>query len=300
MPPIAQVEGGGIKRGLTAPEAAALLEMPISKVLALVVFGMLKKGIVRQLQAKPLVVEPVESFRVPDDPTLITEKDRAQFYRQAGQKQGVVVHKYEHPFLFLIEKNPGKPLESLNFSVPMKQLLERVAARMKGFDVSDTQEYYRAIVKRACSQASRIGNIAQREKVIDRHFEWILMDDHYPTVFTYGGRTYRPVWARGLGGAGGVPSGSGATGTTSFSDVAASFTGWTENTMGSLASAISPGSLSVSKPDGGFLDLSGADHLTGEFFQALAESGGSGGGGGGCACACAGCACACACAGGGR
>ena len=47
----------------------------------------------------------------------------------------------------------------------------------------------------------------------------------------------------------------------------------------------------------------GADRVTGEFFQALAESGGSGGGGGGgggCACACAGCACACACAGGGR
>ena len=52
MPPIAEVEGGGIKRGLTAPEAAALLEMPVSKVLALVIFGMLKKGMVRQVQAE--------------------------------------------------------------------------------------------------------------------------------------------------------------------------------------------------------------------------------------------------------
>jgi hypothetical protein len=64
-----------------------------------------------------------------------------------------------------------------------------------------------------------------------------------------------------------------------------------------------PGSLTMAHPAGGFLDLSGADRVTGEIFSALAESavsGGSGGGGGGGGCACAGCACACACAGGGR
>jgi hypothetical protein len=37
MPPIAQVEGGGIKRGLTAPEAAVLLELPVAKALSLVI-----------------------------------------------------------------------------------------------------------------------------------------------------------------------------------------------------------------------------------------------------------------------
>jgi len=127
------------------------------------------------------------------------------------------------------------------------------------------------------------------------------MDEHYPTVFSYG-RPYRPIWVRGapFSGAGPAPATPAAAGTTSFGDVAASFAGWSENTMGSMASAIAPGSLGVSKPGGGFLDLSGADHVTGEFFQALAESSGSGGGGGGGGCACAGCACACACAGGGR
>jgi hypothetical protein len=87
-------------------------------------------------------------------------------------------------------------------------------------------------------------------------------------------------------------------GSTSFGDVAASFAGWTENTFGSMADAISPGALQVETPGGGLIDLSGADK---GFFKALSESSsGGGGGGGGCACACAGCACACACAGGGR
>ena len=176
---------------------------------------------------------------------------------------------------------------------------------MKGFDLSDTQDYYRSIVRRAIEQAAAIGDIPQREKAIDRNFEWILMDDHYPTVFTYG-RPYRPIWTRGpsVAGGGSGPSAPSMPGQTSFGDVAASFTGWAENTMGGLAAAVSPGSLTADKAGGGFLDLSGADRVTGEFFEAISKAsssgGGGGGGGGGCACACAGCACACACAGGGR
>jgi hypothetical protein len=305
MPPIAQVEGGGIKRGLTAPEAAALLEVPVSKVLTLVVFGMLKKGIVRQVQDDPLVVELKDDFRVPDSTSFDTAQQRSAFYRQAGQKQGVVVHAYEHPFLFLVGRNPGKPLKDIDFSVPVKELLSRVAARMKGFDLSDTKAYYRSIVRRACKQASAIADIPQREQAIDKNLEWILIDRDYPTVFTYG-RPYHPVWIRHGAGLGrpGPPAAGGAPAVrqTSFRDVAASFAGWSENTMGSLANAIAPGSLTAEKA-GGFLDLRGFDRVTGEFLQALSEastSGGGGGGGGGCACACAGCACACACAGGGR
>jgi hypothetical protein len=96
-------------------------------------------------------------------------------------------------------------------------------------------------------------------------------------------------------------------GQPTFGDVAASFSGWAENTMGNLAGAIGPAALNIPRAQGGFLDLTAADHVTGELFKALAEasaksgrSSGGGGGGGGCACACAGCACACACAGGGR
>jgi hypothetical protein len=68
--------------------------------------------------------------------------------------------------------------------------------------------------------------------------------------------------------------------------------------MGGMAAAIMPGSLNIPGVKGGFVDLSGADKVTGDIFTALAKSSGGGGGGGGCACA--GCACACACAGGGR
>jgi hypothetical protein len=351
MPPIAQVEGGGIKRGLTAPEAAVLLELPLGKVLSLVIFGMLKKGILRQVQADPLLVELNEAFvppqatqsdvakkregEAPAEPKempapaaarqeshsaeyslesvketpLSDDQRREKRYRETVQKMGSVMQAYESGFLFLIEHNHGQPVSQLDFTVPMRGLIENTAAKMSGFDLKQTKEYYQSIVRRATEQAAAIGDIPQRKATIDRTFDWILMGDNYPTVFDFGGG-YWPPWSRGsvFSGPSSVPmpDSSSIPGTTSFGDVASSFSGWAENTMGSMASTVLPSSLGGGDTGGGggFLDLSGADRVTGEIFSALSEaaaSGGSGGGGGGGGgCACAGCACACACAGGGR
>lgn len=305
MPPIASVEGGGIKRGLTAPEAAAILEMPLSKILGLVIFGLLKKGALRQVMDDPLVVEVDPAFHLPDD-TLAA--GRTKVYREAAQARSVVLHRYEQPFLRLIQERSGTPAREIDFSVPLREMLVETAGRLKGFDLAQTRDYYRAIVRRATDQAGSIADIPQREKQIDRSFEWILLDPRFPDVFDYG-RPYRPVWTRGsyTGGGTSTPSGPSAPsapsmpGQTTFGEVGASFAGWAENAMGGLASSISPAALNIPRPQGGFLDLSSADYATGELFKALAEAsakGGRSGGGGGCACA--GCACACACAGGGR
>lgn len=311
LPPIAQVEGGGIKRGLTATEAAVILELPLNKVLGLIIFAMLKKGILRQVQANPLVVEAAKEFRTTTD---MNNQQHIEHRLNVAQQRGITVHRYEHPFLDAIESRPRVEVSGINFSEPMKNFVEHAASRMKGFDLSDTQDYYRGIIRRALNEASAIGDIQQRENTIDRNFEWILMNDadDYDRVFERRGYYYRPVWSRPIvivgGGespsappAPGSPSAPG--GQTTFGDVAASFAGWAENTMGSMANAIAPDTLQVTTPSGGVIDLSGADKVTGDIFDALASSSGSSGGGGGsggCACACAGCACACACAGGGR
>jgi hypothetical protein len=306
LPAIAQVEGGGIKRGLTAPEAAALLEMPLNKVLTLIIFGLLKKGVLVQRQGTPLTVDVAGPFQA----TAATQKARLQ----AAQDKGIVLHDYENDFLDEIQLQPGRALQELNFSIPMKKFLQGVAGRIKGFDLSDTQDYYRSIIQRALAEAKGLGDVTMREEQLDRNFEWILLSRDYRTVFDSPTYHYTPIWTRTTtpsSRVGGLASAAQAAapargGSTSFGDVAAGFAGWTETTMGSLASAISPGSLQVPTSQGGFVNLSGADKATGDIFKALAESsssgssGRSGGGGGHCACACAGCACACACAGGGR
>ncbi len=305
LPPIVQVEGGGIARGLTAPEAAVLLEMPINKVLTLVMFGMLKKGLVVQTSDTPFNVEVAEDMR--------GDKDAR---RMAASTRGTVVHGYEHMFLDALLAAPGKAVPNIDFGKAMKRLIETVVERVKNFDLSDTRDYYRRIIDRAMDEAKAvdIGQPDERDRRIDRNFEWILLSDGYGDVMSHRGYRYRPMWTRTtIGSGGGTPGGIGVpgsgkgsgdvAGSTSLGDVAGSFVGWTENTMGRMAEAISPGSLQLPKAgSSGVVDLSGFDKVTGEFFEALGEASAKGGGGrsGGCACACAGCACACACAGGGR
>lgn len=304
LPPIAQVEGGGIKRGLTAPEAAALLEMPLNKVLTLITFGLLKKGVLRQTSEEPFKVEVVEAYRR-DGKANQAERHRAR--RKAAGQAGVVLHTYEQRFLDAIEAKPDAAVERIDFGQAMDWFLTNTANRMKGFDLSDTKEYYQAIVRRAVEQSKEIPDIPAREQALDRDMEWILLDENFPTVFNTPSYTYRPIWVRPSGSGGGaalpsLPSGrSSGSFTPSFGNVTAGFAGWTENTMGSLAAAISPSSLPSMASRSGFVNLSGVDKVTGDVFKALASSSSSsrsGGGGGGCACA--GCACACACAGGGR
>jgi hypothetical protein len=305
LPPIAQVEGGGIKRGLTAPEAAALLDLPLNRILMLVIFGLLKKGVVRQMKDTPLAVTVAEPYKIADRKATFEERSKAR--RQAAQKAGVTLQPYEHRFLDVLESKPDDPIKDLDFGEAMDWLLTNLARRMRGFDLSDTQDYYRAIVKKALDQAKALGDIPGRDEAIDRDMEWILLDDSYPEVFRTPTYSYNPIWVRSGGGASGssvpgLPSGSGQSVTPSAGNVAAGFAGWTENTMASLAASMSPGMLPSVSAKGGFVNLGGVDKTVGSVFEALASGSGKsgGGGGGGCACACAGCACACACAGGGR
>jgi len=64
-PPEAVFEGGGIKRGLTAPEAAVLLGKPFDKILALVLLGMSEKGFIQIRRGS--LLHDIGKMGIPDD-----------------------------------------------------------------------------------------------------------------------------------------------------------------------------------------------------------------------------------------
>ena len=306
LPPIASVEGGGIKRGLTAPEAAVLLEMPLGRVMTMVVFGMLRKHLLVQEQLKPLHVVLSEDI-------AITTGKKARL--KAAARAGKVIHGYEHLFLDALAANRGLGVTDADLGPAMKGLVEHVAERVTGFDLEETRKYYRYQVERAWLEAEQIGELDARTEKVDKKLDWLLLADDYPDRFGRWQRTgyyYRPMWGRpisgaglggpsvSLGGSGGGASAGGALShtQTSFGDVSAGFAGWTERVTGQLSTSLRPGD--VTGGGGGVLDLSGFDTVTGDILETKASGSGSGGGGGGGGCACAGCACACACAGGGR
>ena len=292
LPAITSTPGGGIKRGLTVPEAAVLLEVPLGRVLTMVIFGMIKKGVLTQTQAQPLVVTPAAAYA-----------GSADQRRAAAQTAGSVIRDYEQEFLDVIVADPGKPVQELDFKKPMKDLITATVAKLAGFELAPTREYYKSIMTKAWADAKGLGDLSARSKFIDDNLLWMMMSPTYDDDFGYWGHHgyyYHPMWI-GYGVPMGGPIGGSAPapglpagGPTSLGDVGASFSGWAENLSGRLAGSVDPVSLGLAHPG---INLSGVDHVTGEVLESMASSGGGGGGGG---CACAGCACACACAGGGE
>lgn len=274
LPAMVSVEGGGIKRGLTAPEAALLLELSPNQVITLILFGMLKKGLIRQFEKKPVAF-------------VVEEKPPAD----------VVIQPYEKLFLQKLRKEQGKNKEAqiadMDFGDDLKAVGESVVAKMKGFNVDETKEYYKQIISRAWLEAKEIGDVDAWQKRMDEKVDWLMLDPQFPILFRpyqdmYVPRSYRTsTWNAGSSIPQSKSSGGSTAGAPRFSDVAGSVAGWMQNTAGAV----------VAKVEGpkGLLDLSSLDKA-----MASSGSGGHSGGGGGCACACAGCACACACAGGGR
>lgn len=181
-------EGGGIKRGLTVPEAAVVLEMPAYKVMTAVIVGLLKKGILRAKSSSPLILEVAPDFRSRD--LSIQAQPRAAHRRAAAQQQAVVLHPYEEPFIELLEQVDGLPLSTIDFAAPLRILERHTQERIVGYDRAATQDYYRKHLGRARHDVMQIGQGGKEQQIRNRHLEWLLLDETYAGLY----RDYRPEW----------------------------------------------------------------------------------------------------------
>jgi hypothetical protein len=273
MPPMVSVEGLGIKRGLTAVEAAVLLEAPLNRVLTMILFGLVKKGAVRVVSNKPLRLEKADPL-----------------------PEGL--RPYENDFLAAVKANGGLSEKQL-VDVTTK-LIKDVNQKMKGFHAKDTIAYYQDIVAKAWTQVQD----ASTPEVVDENLEWMMTDKDFEQKMpqTFGPR---PVpmpswwWLYSSPGGGGTTSGSapgkaapptGAPRTVPGAELANTVVTGIGNVSNTIVSSLSTFTARVT----------GVTHPV----PVAKSSGGGGwrssGGGSSCACACACAGCACACAGGGR
>ena len=311
VPAVASVEGGGIKRGLTAPEAACLLQAPPDRILLLVLYGISKKGMVT-------LSSPEDGKTMKARTTTGYGLTPAEDTRLAAEKSSVL-QPYESAFLALLARPAEVDVASVDWSPALDGLVHHAATRLSGYDLEQTKAYYQAIVERAWKEASTVGDVTLRQEAVDRNLDWMIIQrDAFGRMDAWqrSGWSYWSPWlpgghgtvasssSAGLPSAGLPPAPPGAgsvkiPGTAKASDVAGSLGGRLEGLSGAFATSLGLGG------QGGV--FKGVDHVTGEAFKQMieqaAKGGGSSGGSGGgfsCACACAGCACACACAGGGR
>ncbi len=268
--PSISIEGHGIKRGLTAVEAAILMGQPLDKVMTMILFSSVKKGAVQVVKRDPLVVE-----RIPSQPDTLQP--------------------YEKDFVDAIIKDDRtrrKGLQAMTVS-----LVKSVTEKMKGFSRKETLDYYKAINEKAWQQIEAAGTPEVKSQMFEEALEWTMLDKDYDDRArrTFTGPIFVPMWwgrydpgyGRSTSTSAGVPSlSSGSGGRTSLpgAEFAASVVGGVQNFSSRVLGNVNE-------------FTSGVTNVTNPPPPPSRSSGG-GRSGGGCACACAGCACACA--GGGR
>jgi hypothetical protein len=277
IPPKIGIEGHGIKRGLTAVEAATLMEEPLDKVMTMILFGVIKKNAARVISREPLQLEVVSSL--PAD-----------------------LHDYESSFLVAFRESDIIRRRNLLSDMTVN-LVKSVSEKMKGFSRKETQDYYKNIMEQAWNQVETAQTPEIKSQAFDQNLEWTMLDHDYDNrsrrVFTgpifvpmwWGG--YDPTWHQSAAAAPGTPP-------TSLS-----------GNRPSMSSQSLPGASMAASVVGGVQTFS--SKVIGDLNAFTSKvtnvtnpppppttSSYRGGGGGGCACACACAGCACACAGGGR
>lgn len=285
MSPKIAIEGLGIKRGLTAVEAAIVMEQPLDKILTMILFGVIKKNAASVKSREPLTLEISEPL-----------------------PEGL--HPYEQEFLKAFDKKL-KPAERRKALQTMTiNLVNSVSNKMKGFSRKETIAYYRDIIERAWKQVETAQTPEVKSEAYDKYLEWTMLDKNYDDrtreVFrtgpvyipTWWGR-YDPTWSRPIsaskplaapaqiGQPGGAGGGSISLPTLPGSAFAASVVNSVQNFAGNVIGNVTE-------------FTSGVTNKTNPMPVATSTGTRTGGGGGGCACACACAGCACACAGGGR
>lgn len=264
LPPALGIEGAGPKRGLTAPEAAVVLEMPPDRVLMMILFSLMKKGAVTVQSTKPLKLAKADV--IPDE-----------------------LRPYEKDFIGTIRKD-GTPAEGKLRDL-FVDFIKAVNAKLKGFSRKETKAFYQSVVAAAWKQVEGAATPEVGNLFADRA-EWLAMDEDFgrksdrmfrereviflPDWWHHGWGYSRPVATAG----GAAPGPFSLPGADFAHQFTSSLSAFSSNIVESISSFTNSITSKTNPP------------------PVTTSSGGHSGGGCACACACAGCACACA--GGGR
>lgn len=282
LPPKISIEGHGIKRGLTAVEAAILMEKPLDKILSMILFSTIKKNALVVVTKEPLKVNVTDPLPEGLYPYEITFLNAMKNDRPVDQRKGM--------------------------QTMMVDLVKVVQDKMKGFSRKETIEFYEDIIERAWAQVESAQTPEMKGQAWDQVMDWTIMDNNYDrrTHETFSrGPVFLPMWWGHYD-----PAYRGSMTSAGTSNVPSL---GTQRTSGSLNLPTLPGADFANTMVNGVTNFSNQvvgdiNSFTGNITNSTNplpktssySSGHSGGGGHSCACACACAGCACACAGGGR
>lgn len=231
-PAVVRVEGGGIKRGLMPAEAAIIIGEPFNLIIVLILFGMLKKGLLKQVNAKPWILEIGDGFRTKE--VSLDPKRRKEIRQQAALEANIILLIYEEHFLELFEQAEGKETTAVDFGIIVKPLVKYVSNRIAGYDFIQTRKYYHQVIQRAHLEARGAGGLlTEKEAVFDRNLEWIMLNENFETIIEEQAFVYTPVWMRELKNPSGQLGGE------------ETFSAWCLRIIEQMRTAVSPEALNI-------------------------------------------------------
>lgn len=284
LPPKLAIEGNGIKRGLTAVEAAIVMQQPMDRILTMILFSVLKKGAATVIERSPMKLE-------------ITQPP----------PEGL--QSYEQAFLQAMAESKTAA-QRAGLQAMMTTLVKSVAEKMRGFSRKETEAYYKSIMEKAWEQVGAADTPEMKMKNFDEAMDWTMLDRRFDerTRDTFGPRpVILPTWwgrfdpnMRPTG----APTTMGQPTVSTSGNNPPQGMNLPSIPGGEFAASMVTGMQSFASNVVGDLTsfTGGVTAKTNPPPKPTTSSGGSRGGGGGrsCACACACAGCACACAGGGR
>ena len=153
LPPKLAIEGMGIKRGLTAVEAAILMEQPMDKILTMVLFSTVKKNA-----------------------ALVTSKDPLKIDAVQPQPEGL--YPYEKSFVEAFQEN-NQAVRRRLLQDMMIALVKGLTEKMKGFSRKETIAYYEDIMKKAWQQVESAATPEVKMQKFDEAVDWTMLDKKF-------------------------------------------------------------------------------------------------------------------------
>ena len=294
LPPQIKSDGEGIKRGLTAVEAAILLEMDLERVLSMILYGLSKKEIIKVTSQDPLEVEVTD--QLPD-----------------------TLYDYEKDFITALQQKSITD-KKRKMRDAMERLILSVTKKMEGFSVKETREYYQSICDKAWAQVEAAETPEMKSKLLGDNFGWAMLqeDPEKKIEQTFSGYDlYPPTWWWRIdpGYHRSYQHSSPSPSTETVSSGSDKHSGPVPSSSKHSPMPVLPGAMfarSIVNSAKGFgnsvvgnmnqFNSSVKNRTNPAPIQSYSSSSHSSGSSGGssCACACACASCACACAGGGR
>ncbi|MCW3982407.1 MAG: DUF2207 domain-containing protein [Candidatus Bathyarchaeota archaeon] len=282
--PKVSMETLGVKRGLTAVEAAYLLGLKPPQLVTAILYSLLQKRAVWAEETKP-------SLKL---------KVLPPYENKTGTKESPLRY-YEIDFLQALKADGSLDEEKLAKAIMF--LRDTVEKKLEGYSRKDTVDYYRKIVDKAWAQVEQAGTPELASNAYDKELLWLMMDPNQrvrtETVFRdrpfqpnplwfwwwYGYTIYHPhpVFHPNINAPAQSPTPTPIPGAEFANNIATSLEKTSSNIVVSLekfANAIVPPPPKASHAPA---------HKGSDCVCACAA----------CACACACVSCACACAGGG-